>query len=1017
MSAAWRRSVAALFALALVLTATPAAAQPFRALSLGQAARLSRQHGRKNPQLALLAGITRVAGFVVDRAKNDVILVGEAVPGEDPLTIEDLATALRAGPESARPKVSIDFAPDTLRTGQQLVRFEGDIADTSVGNELLASDVVLKKLALGLLDSGLPEVQSYLLRRLEQAAREKHDSSASVRTRFNFQPSWVPGRNDDNDVVLGLDYSVMVQMESMPVPQIAVSGPESETPTAACRPLEALNQPGAGWQGPAAEKFKQDITDRFQLLAARFPELARMAELGRLMQLARDFYGYGVAPKEAMRYWSEEFPLPREASPKQFPLLDACGSWQSPDGAKQTIFLNGGVTLDALQTDLIVSGNLNPFRDIVLGSRPKDTALWWRVPLGTWQIPGYRLRRAPSHIPASAAGSFKEQPGFSMVERHVVQGSAASSVPPPTLRSPPVDTKPPVVHDHLLPQSGPKLAAAAAASYKPPEMPFDPHGLGAQMLHSASNLTGPDLVRGPTDPFGTIQRQLGGVELAATGKAVGDLVRIKAVTWLPEKGQIVLLGGQTLTGPSINDQDLAVALLLVFGPTGGDARFSLDPANPADPDGKWIKAVYEPREAIAGTSFGDALFEADYLLKQYALGTAIDEDGNGSSRHSGVPGFKSMFDLDFENTDKSVGCEKGQRQDNAGSEPQRARFWIEPDRMELRRDGSGIVFEKASMRIKAKKQVADPSSPSGLRDVDAEDPLANKFAALFTSLYDQIAVESPAFERVRELAKAVALAKWLKQQGATVDLEWARQRVAQRHPFPDQISRLGANAVQTRTQHYTEDSKEYVCTRTSAVRLSGGVRMVVTPTISPPAKPAAGVPAGPDLTKAVGAAADKQDGAPDYAVKHRGDTLQAMVLPLTSPGQGAWRETKKLAFNGATYELNDAGKPSRATERDGASMRFEREPSGKLRGAELAGRQGWQVKGQRTAKGTTWTAVSPRGRTIVHQYDSTGYLDRITVDGMQWSRYRFSPDHTKVTIEYADHTERQTVPLKANTVQ
>ena len=837
-----RRFAIVLSFLGGVLAAAPALAQPFLAVSLGRAVRVARQQGRKNPQLAFLAGMTRAAGFVVDRDGNDLILVGEEVPGEDALTIEDLVTALRAGAGSALPEVSIDFLTDTLRTKQQRIRFEGGIADTSLGNDLLASDVILKKLGLGLLDSGLPEVRSYLGRRLEEAARDKRDSSASVRTRFNFRPKWLPGPHDD--VRVGRDFSVFVEMESTRVSQTTVPEPESEEPTAACRPLQALvPAAGAGWQGAAAEKFRADLTDQFEPLSTRFPELARLAELLRLLQLAREVHA--IAPPEALRYWSAEFPLPRQASPKEFPLLDACGSWQSPDGATQTIFLNGGVTLDALQSELVESGNLNAFRDIVLGSRPKDASrFWWRVPLGTWEIPGYRLRSAPArtHV-SSSARSFKELPGFSMIERHQVKGPASTTEPPPTLRFPPADTKPPPAYEHLLPQAGSKLAMVGPPNPKQAEPLFDPHGLGSQLLRSAGSLAGHDVVRGPSDPFGTIQRQLGGVELAATGKAIGDLVRVRAATWLPEQRQIVLLGGQTLTGPSMNDQDLAVALLLVFGPTGGDARFSLDPANPADPDGKWIKAVYEPREVIAGTSFGDALFEADYLLKQYALGTAIDEDGLGSSRHSGVPGFKSMFDLAFEKTDKTPGCRNGKAEE-AEREPQRARFWIEPDRMELRRDGEGVVFDKASMRIKAKKQVADASHPTGLRDVDAEDPDANRFAALFTALYDQIAVESPAFERVRELAKAVALAKWLKQQGAVVDLEWARERVGQRHPFADQISKLGANAVQTRTERYTENGTEYVCERSHSVRLSGGVRMVVSPVIAPPAKVAAAQ--GPD---------------------------------------------------------------------------------------------------------------------------------------------------------------------------
>ena len=46
------------------------------------------------------------------------------------------------------------------------------------------------------------------------------------------------------------------------------------------------------------------------------------------------------------------------------------------------------------------------------------------------------------------------------------------------------------------------------------------------------------------------------------------------------------------------------------------------------------------------------------------------------------------------------------------------------------------------MRVKSRKIVPDPNSRQGFKDVDTEDdPIATKFANIFTELYDQIAKE------------------------------------------------------------------------------------------------------------------------------------------------------------------------------------------------------------------------------------------------------------------------------------
>jgi hypothetical protein len=238
--------------------------------------------------------------------------------------------------------------------------------------------------------------------------------------------------------------------------------------------------------------------------------------------------------------------------------------------------------------------------------------------------------------------------------------------------------------------------------------------------------------------------------------------------------------------PSVKAEDLAVALLCVF--ENRDPQFSLDPADPRNPRGKWLKAVYIPEQIIAGTQFGKALFEADWLLKQYSFGVSIDEDGNMHKRKSSVAGFKSTADLSLEQKDPEYGKERW------------ARFWIVSDEMKLKKYANSIYFDVAKMRVKAKKQVPDPTSRTGLRDVDTYDPISTKFASIFTELYDEIAEESPEFERVRQLAKAVALAKWLKREGIPIDMNWVIKYVNKRIKTVDKIPALSVQWKKTTTK-------------------------------------------------------------------------------------------------------------------------------------------------------------------------------------------------------------------------
>jgi hypothetical protein len=113
------------------------------------------------PEIYNLGGINQIHGLIYDRQTKDVILVGKYDPARQPLTLDDFAVALRARfIHDKWPLVSIDPTEETEKTQLQIVRFEGGIEDTQFGVDLFDADYRLKQIAMGLLPSGVPGVQS-----------------------------------------------------------------------------------------------------------------------------------------------------------------------------------------------------------------------------------------------------------------------------------------------------------------------------------------------------------------------------------------------------------------------------------------------------------------------------------------------------------------------------------------------------------------------------------------------------------------------------------------------------------------------------------------------------------------------------------------------------------------------------------------------------------------------------------------------------------------------------------------
>lgn len=489
------------------------------------------------------------------------------------------------------------------------------------------------------------------------------------------------------------------------------------------------------------------------------------------------------------------------------------------------------------------------------------------------------------------------------------------------------------------------------------------------------------------DPFKSIEAKLGGIELGVAAQFTGNLGNIRGAVYDPEKQVLVLVGDETASISCIRPEDLAVAMMCVFGPTPQDPQFSLDPADRNNPRGEWLRAVYIPEQIIGGTEFGKALFEADWLLKQYSFGVHIDENGRSHERKSSVGGFKSVADLSLE--------EKNLKQ----WREQWARFWIVSDDMKIKQSGKSIYFDSAKMRVKTKKQVPDPKSPTGLRDVDSEDdPIATKFAKGFTDLYDQIAKESPEFERVRQLGKAVAIAKWMKQEGIPFDVNWVNEYANKRIKTVGQITALSTHWEKKRETPFQRGDQVGIRIMTQKLHLFGGVDLTVKP------KYVADDGTAQLLQKSAEGKLKGKIVEPIFDIKLNEKGYKAVVLPVTRNGQELWKSSPITTVGGTKYELDNQGQVAKSIDNEGNVTEYVWEANRRLNEFKTSTKNGWVIFGSRKNGYSEMTFTNPLKNTFLYRYSPSGYLNEILVNGQRYAAVDYREGD--VTVNYGNFVER-----------
>jgi len=474
-----------------------------------------------------------------------------------------------------------------------------------------------------------------------------------------------------------------------------------------------------------------------------------------------------------------------------------------------------------------------------------------------------------------------------------------------------------------------------------------------------------------------------GVKFDKPAEFFGHIGAIRGVNFDPKTKRLALIGDGEPTLPPVRLDDFKVVLQIVYGHHPGepsDPTFSLDPADPDNPAGPWLRRAYMP-QLLAGTHMGDVMFRADWVLKQYTFGVIADHKGRIlGKRVSSVPGCKSYMELVKQNP-------AAIRQGEVYS-----RFWILPLEMKLAKNGNTIEFVRATMQVQTRRmehkngRLAD--SP------DKSDPCAEKFANTFTLHYDKFAREAPVLEEVREAAKVVAIVKWLKEQGLGVNdfaIDWSKVPRSKEYEV-DPVPSLSQSAIVSLWG-----------VGTVTLHLVGGVELApelidvpstaMAKTFDTAVSGALNVPAG----TSVGQLRTPQ-----------GRQFRFSVLPLTEESRRVMGSRRTTVREGVTYAADEQNRVRGAFDAYGNSAIFEYDDQDLLVGTHFYTSDDWEIHG--TARDSNQWEIwlhSPNNDDLLYRFDADGLISDILVNDevviqSTWDRTRNSVElrHLKAVREF-----------------
>ena len=338
----------------------------YMAYSMKAAEQFLKEKRRHGSHVIKLGGITAIAGMVYDQRNKDIIIVGQANKGLPEITVDDLVVGLRSILlYDEPPLVSIDRTPDTKMTGKQAVVFRGGIDNTRFGKYLLEADIVLKKLALGMLTTKSLGIESYFSRFKRRCLQQ--ESEDIIGSRFWFKIMGSPSFAARDGVFAIRELRIEVETEVL---YATING----------RKLEDITN----FRDIEGDAFAEQLTNKYNELCLAYPEVGRVKTLLDLVALAKGINDLSAGLD--LTYWLNKHKVSSVNIPKVYDLLRQQVKEKDANNRTKFIELNGGIELDVMVIRLQY-GDVTALKEIVLQSRPDTTSVAWEVPLDGWEIP------------------------------------------------------------------------------------------------------------------------------------------------------------------------------------------------------------------------------------------------------------------------------------------------------------------------------------------------------------------------------------------------------------------------------------------------------------------------------------------------------------------------------------------------------------------------------------------------------------------------------------------------------
>lgn len=216
----------------------------------------------------------------------------------------------------------------------------------------------------------------------------------------------------------------------------------------------------------------------------------------------------------------------------------------------------------------------------------------------------------------------------------------------------------------------------------------------------------------------------------------------------------------------VNLEDLAVVLKIFFDPTIKHKMisFSLDPDEKNNPQGPFMKKVFYPdqlenRKILAGTKFGEDIFNADLIMKQMSLGIQHDN--------------KTKFNYPEELSKYGLKPQHEMRYDREFSQEMKwSRAWIVVNNIKTYKTRDELLLiEEIKMGVEARQ--LNQKSDGSLKDseIQDKDDECYKFSKKLAEVYDITGKYYKSFQRMREITTAIVMGKWIYENNISVDLE------------------------------------------------------------------------------------------------------------------------------------------------------------------------------------------------------------------------------------------------------